>query len=293
MTAERSAQRRKAALVKSALSAYTAAAHSQRTFDRQQDIVTPIGNLDAALPVATPAVSHIRDLKTHCMTCSLRELCLPVGLGREAMHQLDQLVSNRRRVKKGESIYRAGDRFTALYAIRLGSCKTSVLGEDGREQIAGYHMPGDLVGLDGIGAARHGCEAIALEDSEACVLPFEHLEGLAHRLPPLQNNLHRLLSHEISRNHSVMLTLGSMRAEERLAVFLLDLSKRYQDRGYSSTEFVLRMTREEIGSYLGLKLETVSRLFSRFQQEGLIQVQGRAIKLLDTTVLRQLAGQRC
>ncbi len=252
-----------------------------------------IGNLDQAAADATPAVISIRDLKTHCMTCSMRELCLPVGLERDAMHQLDKLVSTRQRLKKGEAIFRIGDPFAALYAIRLGSCKTTVLAEDGREQVAGYHMPGDLVGLDGIGHERHGCHAIALEDIEVCVMPFGHLENLAQRIPPLQKNLHRILSREIIRDHNVMLLLGSMRAEERLAVFLLNLSHRYRDRGYSATEFILRMTREEIGSYLGLKLETVSRLFSRFQQEGLIQVQGRAIKLLDTAALRQLAGQHC
>lgn len=241
--------------------------------------------------VPTSTVITISDLKAHCMTCSMRELCLPVGLGREAMHQLDQLVSNRQRIRKGETIYRAGDQFNALYAIRLGSCKTTVLAEDGREQVAGYHMPGDLVGLDGIGQERHGCQAVALEDTEACVIPFAHLEDLARRLPPLQKNLHRVLSREIIRDHTVMLLLGSMRAEQRLATFLLNLSHRYQDRGYSATEFVLRMTRDEIGSYLSLSLETVSRLFSRFQQEGLIQVQGRAIKLLDMGALRQLAGQ--
>ena len=250
-----------------------------------------IDSLDGAPPIAKSTVISIRDLKTHCMTCSMRELCLPVGLEQEAMHQLDQLVGNRQRFKRGDTIYGAGEPFAALYAIRLGSCKTTVLAEDGREQVAGYHMPGDLVGLDGIGHERHGCHAIALEDIEVCVLPFGHLEDLAVRLPALQKNLHRVLSREIIRDHNVMLMLGSMRAEERLAAFLLNLSHRYRDRGYSATEFVLRMTREEIGSHLGLKLETVSRLFSRFQQEGLIQVQGRAIKLLDTAALRQLAGQ--
>jgi CRP/FNR family transcriptional regulator, anaerobic regulatory protein len=250
-------------------------------------------NSTAASAAESQPVIFMSALKTHCMSCSMRELCLPVGLERDAMNQLDQLVTNRRRLKKGDAIYRSGDPFAALYAIRQGSCKTTVLAEDGREQVAGYHMPGDLVGLDGIGVDRHGCGAIALEETEACVLPFEHLAELAHRLPPLQKNLHRVLSREIIRDHNVMLLLGSMRAEERLAVFLLNLSQRYQERGYSATEFVLRMTREEIGSYLGLKLETVSRLFSRFQEEGLIQVQGRAVKLLDIPMLKQVIGQRC
>jgi CRP/FNR family transcriptional regulator len=223
----------------------------------------------------------------------MRELCLPVGLDADALRQLDSAIANRMRIKKGGKLYRAGDPFTALYAIRLGSCKTTVLAEDGREQITGYHMMGDILGLDGIGTEHHGCEAVALEDTEVCTLPFDRLEELARAVAPLQHNLHQFLSRDIGREQNMMLMLGSMRAEERLAVFLLNLSDRYRKRGYSSTEIVLRMTREEIGSYLGLQLETVSRLFSRFQEEGLLQVQGRVLKLLDLTALRQLAGRRC
>jgi CRP/FNR family transcriptional regulator len=240
---------------------------------------------------AAPVIS-IRDLKSHCTTCSMRELCLPVGLSPDDLKQVDDAIGTRVKLKKGEPLYRAGEPFSALYAVRLGSLKTTVLAEDGREQVAGYHMLGDIIGLDGIGTDRHGCQAVALEDTEVCVMPFDRLEDLARKVAPLQRNLHQFLAREITRDHSVMLLLGSMRAEERLAVFLLNLSDRYRRRGYSSTEFVLRMTREEIGSYLGLKLETVSRLFSRFQEEGLIQVQGRSVKILDMAALRQLVGQR-
>jgi len=240
---------------------------------------------------SAPVIS-IRDLKVHCSTCSMRELCLPMGLDPEDLHKVEALLGARVKLRKGDALYRTGEAFTALYAIRIGSLKTTVLAEDGREQVSGYHMLGDIIGLDGIGIESHGCQATALEDTEVCVLPFERLEEVARAVPPLQHNLHRLLSKEISRDQNVMLLLGSMRAEERLAVFLLSLADRYKRRGYSSTEFVLRMTREEIGSYLGLKLETVSRLFSRFQDEGMIQVQGRAIKLLDPAALKQLVGQR-
>ncbi|MGH8712911.1 MAG: helix-turn-helix domain-containing protein, partial [Casimicrobiaceae bacterium] len=211
----------------------------------------------------------------------------------DALKQLDQVVTRRVRLGKGETLYRVGHPFSALYAIRLGSCKTTLLADDGREQIAGYHMIGDVIGMDGIGAGQHGCAAIALEESEYCVLPFGELENLGRRVAPLQKNLHKFLSREIARNHGIMLQLGSMRADERLAAFLINLSQRYGARGYSSTEFVLRMTREEIGSYLGLKLETVSRLFSRFRHDGLIGVQGRTVKLLDLAALTQLFGRRC
>jgi CRP/FNR family transcriptional regulator len=245
----------------------------------------------AVLPTAAAVSLH--ELKSHCNRCSIRELCLPVRLDRDALRQLDEIVISCLRRKKGAALFRPGDPFAALYAIRLGSCKTTVLTEDGREQVAGYHMLGDVIGMDGIGAGRHGCEAVALEDSEFCVLPFGELEAMGRRVAPLQHNLHQVLSREISRSHGVMLQLGSMHAEERLAAFLLNLSQRYRDRGYSPTEFVLRMTREEIGSYLGLKLETVSRIFSRFHQDGLVQVQGRSVKLLDMAALKHLLGQSC
>jgi len=248
----------------------------------------------ASAGIASPAPGiSVEDLRAHCQNCSLRELCLPVGLTADEMKQVDALIVNRTTLKKNDALYRAGDPFHALYAIRVGSLKTNMLVEDGREQVAGYHMPGDIIGLDGIGAERHGTEAIALENTEVCVLPFVNVEDLARSVPALQQNLHKVMSKEIAQEQSVMLLLGSMRAEERLAAFLLNLSERYRCRGYSATEYVLRMTREEIGSYLGLKLETVSRLFSRFQEEGLIQVQGRTVKLLDRGALKQLVGQRC
>jgi CRP/FNR family transcriptional regulator len=247
--------------------------------------------LDDAPAAPRSSVVSLPALKAHCATCSMKELCLPVGLDREELQLLDNVVGTRRRkLAKGDALYRAGNAFEALYAMRVGSVKTTVLAPDGREQVAGYHMLGDIVGLDGIGSEKHGCDAIALEDSEACVMPFDRLEDLARRLPALQHNLHRFIAREITRDHHAMLLLGSMRAEERLAAFLMNLSERYQRRGYSSTEFVLRMTREEIGSLLGLKLETVSRLFSRFQEAGLLQVQGRAVKILDVAGFRALTG---
>jgi CRP/FNR family transcriptional regulator len=240
---------------------------------------------------SAPKVVSIDSLRSHCVTCSMRTLCLPLGLSEGDLGELEALLGNRTKLKKGDALFHNGAPFTALYAVKLGSLKTTVLSDDGREQVAGYHMAGDLLGLDGMGEDRHGCEAIALEDSELCVLPFSRIEELARHVPALQHNLHKFLSREIERDHRVMLLLGSMRAEERLAAFLLNLSERYRARGYSSTEFVLRMTREEIGSYLGLKLETVSRLFSKFQEEGLVMVAGRSVKIIDMPVLKQLVGQ--
>ncbi len=215
-----------------------------------------------------------------------------MDLDAQDIEQLDALVGHRVTLRKGESLYRNHDPAKGLYAVRVGSLKRTVLAEDGREQVAGFHMLGDVVGLDGVGPGRYSCNAIALEDTELCVHPLERLAELAHAAPHFQRNLHLLLSHEISRDHHIMLLLGSMHAEERLAAFLLNLADRYRRRGYSSTEFVLRMTRDEIGSHLGLELETVSRLFSRFHVDGLIQIQGRDVKILNSAALREVIGHR-
>jgi CRP/FNR family transcriptional regulator len=230
-------------------------------------------------------------LKTACSSCSLRELCLPVGLSEAEISKLDSLVFLRRPVKRGDYLFRAGDPFASLYAARTGFFKTKVLLEDGREQVTGFHMAGELMGMDGIGTERHTCDAVALEDSEVCVIPFDRLEGLSREMEALQHHFHKVMSREIVREHGVMMLLGSMRAEERLAAFLLNLSQRLSTRGYSPNEFNLRMTREEIGSYLGLKLETVSRVFSRFQEEGRIAVQQKNIRILDAAGLRELVGR--
>jgi CRP/FNR family transcriptional regulator len=234
---------------------------------------------------------NLSRLKTACSSCSLRELCLPVGLSDEEMGKLDSLVFLRRPVKRGDYLFRAGEPFASLYAARTGFFKTKLLLEDGREQVTGFHMAGELMGMDGIGSERHTCDAVALEDSEVCVIPFDRLEGLSREMEALQHHFHKVMSREIVREHGVMMLLGSMRAEERLAAFLLNLSQRLSTRGYSPNEFNLRMTREEIGSYLGLKLETVSRVFSRFQEEGLIAVQQKNIRILDSAALRELVGR--
>ena len=216
---------------------------------------------------------NITSLKAACSQCNLRELCLPFGLTEKEIARLDRMVASRRRLKRGQHLYRAGDPFEAIYAIKTGFFKTDVLLEDGRDQVTGFQMAGEILGMDGISAEAHTCNAVALEDSEVCVIPFLQLEGL---------------SREIEALHGVMMLLGTMRAEERLAAFLLNLSQRFTTRGYSPQEFHLRMTREEIGSYLGLKLETVSRAFSRFQEEGFISVQQKHIRILDIAPLKQL-----
>lgn len=233
-------------------------------------------------------------LKVACSSCNLRELCLPVGLAKHDLERLDQLVATRRNVARGDTLFRSGDTFQSLYAVRTGFFKTRLSSEDGRDQVTGFQMAGELLGLDGISNDRHACDAVALEDSQVCVIPFGQLEHLSREFTALQHQFHKIMSREIVRDQGVMLLLGSMRAEERLAAFLLNLTQRLEARGFSGSALILRMTREEIGSYLGLKLETVSRTFSKFQDDGLLEVKQRHIRLLDAAGLQQLlSGPNC
>jgi len=231
-------------------------------------------------------------LKVACSNCNLRELCLPVDLSSEEMQQMEGLTHPKRGYARGDYLYRSGNKFLSLYAIHSGSFKTQVLHEDGREQVTGFQMPGEIIGLDAICTDHHTCEAVALENSEVCELPFDKLETLSRKLPSLQRHLHKIMSREIVRDQGIMLLLGSMRAEERLAVFLLNLSQRFAARGLSPTQLQLRMSRQEIGSYLGLKLETVSRAFSNFQENGLISVKARSVELLDLPGLHAIVGSQ-
>ncbi|MFM8863783.1 MAG: fumarate/nitrate reduction transcriptional regulator Fnr [Limnohabitans sp.] len=231
-------------------------------------------------------------IKVACSNCNLRELCMPVGLSSQDMHRLDDLVATRRKVKRGSTLFTNGEQFTSLYAIRTGFFKTCLATEDGRDQVTGFQMAGEIIGLDGIVNDHHTCDAVALEDAEVCVMPFDRIEELSREVTALQTHVHKIMSREIVREHGVMLLLGSMRAEERLAAFLLNLVQRLHARGFSQSELVLRMTREEIGSYLGLKLETVSRTFSKFVEEGMVEVKQRHVRILSTDALQRLVNHQ-
>jgi len=240
---------------------------------------------------AAPKSDKIEQVRTICSTCNLRALCVPCcGLTRSEMEVAERLF-NRARVLQGEHLYRTGDRFTSLYAVRHGFFKSTALLEHGRDQVTGFSMAGEVLGLDGIGPERHTCNTIALEDSEICTISFAMLQELAKEIPRLQRHFFKMMSREIEREHGLILQLGSMNAEERVAMFLLNLSQRFAARGYSRSEFYLRMTRTDIGSYLGLKLETVSRTLSMFQEEGLIRVRQRLISILDLAGLEGVMGR--
>jgi CRP/FNR family transcriptional regulator len=220
-------------------------------------------------------------LTTQCSTCHLRDLCLPCGLDGPDMAQLDDLQFVRRKLAAGEVLHHAGDRFTHIHAVRTGTFKSTLMLRDGREQVSGFHMAGELMGLDALAQGKHASTAVALEDAEVCAIPYARLTELSAGHAQLQQVMNRLMSREIVREHSLMMLLGSMNAEERLAAFLLNISQRMKARGYSASEFHLRMSRAEIGSYLGMKLETVSRTFSAFQQQQLLRVDKRHIRITD------------
>lgn len=231
-----------------------------------------------------------KTFKVACSNCNLRELCMPVGLTEAEMKHLDSIIETRRKIRRGEALFTHGDPFNALYAIRTGFFKTVVAAQDGRDQVTGFQMAGEIIGLDGIVNDLHTCDAIALEDAEVCVIPYQQLEALSREVTALQAHVHKIMSREIVREHGMMLLLGNMRAEERLAAFLLNLVQRLHARGFSQHELVLRMTREEIGSYLGLKLETVSRTFSRFAEQGIVEVRQRHVRILNTDALQQIVN---
>jgi CRP/FNR family transcriptional regulator len=248
--------------------------------------ITPSHDFRNALRVGMP----VQEAQNHCACCSLHNLCLPTGLKESEMWRLDNIIGRRRRVSRDDVLYRPGDQFSSLYAIRLGHFKTQRVDRNGSLQITGFQMPGELLGMDAIGGGKYHCEAVALEDSEVCEIPFAKLEELVAEMPALLRHFHRLMSQEIAREQNVMLILGNMRAEQQFSAFLVNLAARYAARGYSSTRFQLRMSREDIGSYLGLTIESISRLLTRFKKRGLISVDKREVEIVDLEALKAIAA---
>lgn len=230
--------------------------------------------------VAPPVLRHF-DTFLHAMF-------MPQNLTTTEAARLDAIVFSTRSVKRGAALYRAGDVFTSLYAVRTGCFKTVVVHRNGNAQVTGFHIPGEPLGLDGICSNEHNCDAVALEDGSVCVVPFVQLENLCHDMKAMQHHIHRMMSGEIVRESSLMMLLGTMTAEQRVAAFLINLASRMKARGYSALEFNLRMTREEIGNYLGLKLETVSRTLSKMQKEGVVGTNGKQIRIIDDERLAEV-----
>jgi len=234
--------------------------------------------------------AQLTGFKAGCAGCGMQRVCLPMGLEQADIGQLDEIIGRRRRIARDQRLYNMDEPFANLYAIRFGHFKTFLLNAGGEQQISGFQMAGELLGMDAIGAGRHHGNAVALEDSEVCEIPFARLEELFGRMPTLLHHFHRTMSQEIMREQNVMLLLGNMRAEQRFAAFLVNLSARYAALGYSATSFQLRMSREDIGNYLGLTIESISRLLSRFKQQHWLRVDKREVTLLEPATLKALAA---
>jgi CRP/FNR family transcriptional regulator len=228
-------------------------------------------------------------MKGQCGDCNTGGLCLSTGLDSGSKLRFDRLVGQHRRIAAGDTLYRTGQPLRSLYALRCGFFKTRRHGPAG-DQITGFPMAGELMGLEAVGTGIHQSDAIALEDSIVCELPFAGLERLFEDIPGLHRRFYRLMSCEINREQHLMLLLGHMRAEQRMATFLADMGAAYAARGYSPAQFQLRMSREDIGSYLGLTIESISRLLGRFTKLGLITVDKRAVVLTDPQRIAEMAS---
>jgi CRP/FNR family transcriptional regulator len=227
------------------------------------------------------------ELSIHCQSCSFSHLCLPVSLNKNELDTLDDIIERKKPLHKNDKLVSSGDPFNSLYAVRSGSFKSYVSDKDGMEQIIGFHFPGDIIGFDALKDNRHNSYAQALETAMVCELPYNTLDEMSVRFPKLRQQIMRFMSAEIKHDHDLMMLLSKRSAEERLLHFLTHLSQRFEERGFSAKQFNLSMTRNEIGNYLGLTVETISRLLTRFQKEQLIQVDGKLITIIDFEGVKQ------
>ncbi|HEY5803810.1 MAG TPA: fumarate/nitrate reduction transcriptional regulator Fnr [Lysobacter sp.] len=228
-------------------------------------------------------------LRRSCAQCSLQQLCLPAGIDASELVRLDEIVRRRRALTRGERLFRIGDRLSSVFVARDGAFKTVSISEDGEEQVIGFHLAGELIGLDALGEGTHRCEAVALDSANVCDVPLDQLSAVAAQLPSLQQQLLRVIGHSLNRDHDHLEMLVRRQANERIALFLHGLSERFRQIGQSSQGFRLPMSREDIARYLGLALETVSRGFTRLQEDGVIDVHGRRVEILDGAALERLA----
>jgi CRP/FNR family transcriptional regulator len=231
---------------------------------------------------------NLHELKVSCQNCTLADLCLPHGMCKDEMERLDAIVLRQQPIQPGHHLFRPGDKSHALFALRSGALKSYCITEDGQEQVLGFTLPGELTGIDGLSGGSYASAAVVLETSSICELPFSKLEKLCSDLPGLQRQLLNVVGREITTDQQMLMLLGKRTAEERLASFLLSLSSRYKQRNLSATEFNLPMSRQDIGNYLGLAIETVSRLFAQFQDKGILKVNRRQIIILDMDSLKTM-----
>ena len=237
-----------------------------------------------------PIPLNLVRLRKSCERCSLQALCMPAGVDATDLERLDTVVQRRRQISKGESLYRVGDALRAVYVASEGSFKTVAVSVAGDETVLGFHLPGELFGLDAVGSGQHRCEAIALADAQICEVPFAQLSSIAVKLPSLQQHLLRVIGQSADRDHDHVDLLSRRQAHERIALFVYGLSERFQRIGRPADDFQLPMSRDEIAHYLGLALETVSRGFSRLHEDGVIEVRGRRVRILQMQALCAAAG---
>ena len=236
--------------------------------------------------------SPMRGTQPHCQSCSLNALCLPISLNEGDMDRLDKIIRRGRPIQKGQILFQQGEPYQAIFAVRTGALKTFTIAPSGEEQITGFHLASELVGLAGYNNGTYPLTAKALETTTVCEIPIAQFEALADGLPGLRRQLMRNMSQEIRQDQGMMLLLSKKNAEERVASFLLNIAERYGRRGFSTSRFRLPMSRVDISNYLGLAVETISRVFTRFQKNGMIETQGKEVVLLDTAMLKEMAGHQ-
>lgn len=234
--------------------------------------------------------SCVEQQHIHCQNCSISELCLPFSLNNKELETLDNIIDRKLPIQKGEQLFNVGQPMNALYAIRSGTFKTYTIDKHGEEQITGFHLAGDLLGFDAIANAEHPSFAKALETSMICEIPYHTLDNLSNTMPKLKKQILRMMSTEIREDHEMLTLLNRKNAEQRLATFFSTLSSRYHARGLSASEFRLSMTRSDIGNYIGLTVETISRLLNRFDKNGLIAVNGKLITIVNIEKLNECAA---
>jgi len=252
---------------------------------------TGCANTSGNIPTACADEQRCRhDREISCSGCRLSSICLPIALQASDIDRLNAIIQRGRPLQKGEHVYREGDAFHSVYAVRSGALKAYSITDDGTEQVTGFYLPGEVFGMDGLGRNRYASSAVALETSAICEIPFERLGDLSARIPTLQRHFFRLMSQEIAQDQQLITLLSKNSAEQRVAALLLSISARNARRKLSATAFRLPMSRTDIGNYLGLTVETVSRVFSRFQKVGLLASTHREVSLLDPARLRDIAG---
>jgi len=228
--------------------------------------------------------------EVNCGDCRMNALCLPLALQSGEVARLDEIIQRGRPLQKDKHIYHAGEEFKSVFAVRSGSIKSYTVSNDGQEQVTGFHLPGEIFGMDGIGHNHYTNSALAMETAAVCEIPFTRLQELSIAIPSLQRHFFQLMSKEITNDQNLITLLSKNSAEERIATLLLSISNRNLRRKLSGTRFRLPMSRADIGNYLGLTVETVSRVFGRFQKQGLLNVDKKEIEVLDFDKLRALAN---